>query len=174
MREKTESIKGYLKIKDIEYTFSLEGEDLYLFISHKYIGKDNNNLIYWESIKEEFSADGTWLVAHGEIGREKYYFHCSNPLFHTNHKFSFIVDYYAKIVSDEEIDDFGNSVVDEFLFTADFIGEYIKDCIVVQHSANEEPLKLEFPQKSVKLEDKNIILIIESDTCRILFFMIEL
>lgn len=53
MREKTESIKGYLKIKDIEYTFSLEGEDLYLFISHKYIGKDNNNLIYLESIREQ-------------------------------------------------------------------------------------------------------------------------
>lgn len=157
MREKTEGIKGYLKIKNIEYTFSLEGKDLYLFLFHKYTDTDNSKLINWESIREEFSADGTWLVAHGETGHEKYYFHCSNPFFHTNHKFSLIVDYYAKIVSDEEIDDFGNSVVDGFLFTADFIGEYIKDCIVVQHSANEEPLKLEFPQKSVKLEDKNII-----------------
>ena len=155
MIEKTKSPKGYLKINDIEYTFSLEGK--YLFLFHKYTNSGNSDLTNWGSIKKEFPADGAWIVAHGEIRSEKYYFHCSNPFFHTNHKFSLIVDYYAKIVSDEEIEDFGNSFADEFLFTSDFIGEYIKDCIVVQHSANEEPLKLEFPQKSVKLEDKNFV-----------------
>ena len=60
-----------------------------------------------------------------------------------------MVDYYARLVSNTEIDDFGNSLADGFLFTADFIGEYIKDCIIAQHSANDGSLRLDFPQKYV-------------------------
>ena len=117
---------------------------------------DNRGLKNWEIIKKEFPADGTWLVAYGEIRSEKYYFHCSNPFFYTNQKFSLVVDYYAHILLDEKIDDFGNFFADGFYFTADFIGEYIKDCITVQHPANDGPLGIKFLQKSVKLTDQDI------------------
>ena len=157
MREKTDNPKGYLKLNNVEYTFSLESK--YLFLLHKDTGIDGlglGNLENWEKIRKGFPLNGIWLIAHGEIEQEKYYFHCSNPFFHTNNKFSLVVDCYAKIVSDEEIVDFGNSIADGFLFTADFIGEYIKDCITVQDSANDDSLRLEFPSKNVKLEDQDI------------------
>ena len=157
MREKTDNPKGYLKLNNVEYTFSLESK--YLFLLHKDTGTDGlglGNLENWEKLRKGFPLNGIWLIAHGEIEQEKYYFHCSNPFFHTNNKFSLVVDCYAKIVSDEEIVDFGNSIADGFLFTADFIGEYIKDCITVQDSANDDSLRLEFPSKSVKLEDQDI------------------
>ena len=153
MQGKNENPKGLLKINDVEYTFSFEGK--YLFLFHKE-ANDHNALKIWDHVREMFSSQGKWITARGEFENKIYYFHCSSPFYHTRQKFSLMVDYYANLVSNTEIDDFGNSLADGFLFTADFIGEYIKDCIIAQHSANDGSLRLDFPQKCVKLIDQDI------------------
>ena len=57
MREKTDNPKGYLKLNNVEYTFSLESK--YLFLLHKDTGIDGlglGNLENWEKNKERISS----------------------------------------------------------------------------------------------------------------------
>ena len=137
-------ICGFLTLFGHKFTFDLKDYTLHLLLTSDTADKE-----WSKEIIEHFSKP-QWIY-----GETKYYFHCYAPYFPGENEIRFSVDYYAIWFSNNSFDDFGNTIVDGFSFSEDYLETFFDQNEICRQSSFDKENGF---VNSIKLPQKECII----------------